>query len=133
MDPRLRRWVRRAERAQYDSQGKLRRLVEICEELGVRTRPAKVGPVWVVPLWSWYHASWDREPDVPGSTAIEKVRTLSRTMCPLHEIGGSARLTPTLLVTRSGDAGFPRLLLGLGARRARLGGRLPGAPLRCHE
>jgi len=71
----LRRALRQPRKALDAVHGKLRGLVEICEELGVRTRAAKVGPVWVVPLWSWYHASWDREPDVPGSTAIEKVRT----------------------------------------------------------
>jgi hypothetical protein len=27
--------------------------------VGVRTRPAKVGGAWVVPLFSWYHADFD--------------------------------------------------------------------------
>ncbi len=45
----------------------------LCHELGVRTEPAKVGGVWIAPIYSWYHASFDREPDVPGAPAVEKV------------------------------------------------------------
>ena len=67
-------WVRKKDREKYDSLGKLRELMRICEELGVKTYPAKIGSkLWVVPLWSWYHASWDREPDIPGAYPIEKV------------------------------------------------------------
>ena len=39
----------------------------------MRTEPAKVGGVWIAPIYSWYHASFDREPDVPGAPAVEKV------------------------------------------------------------
>ena len=60
--------------------GKLRRIQELCEQLGVHTAPACVEGVWVFPLLSWYHATWDREPDVPGSTPIQKV--LRRRVCP---------------------------------------------------
>lgn len=67
-------WVRKKDRELYDSLGKLEALLDICSELGVKTRPEKVGDrVWIVPLWSWYHGSWDREPDIPGSYPIEKV------------------------------------------------------------
>lgn len=45
----------------------------LCRELGVRTEPAKLGGVWIAPIYSWYHASFDREPDVPGAPAVEKV------------------------------------------------------------
>lgn len=41
-----------------DSQAKLERIEALCGELGVRTRPARVGQgeaaVWIVPLASWY-------------------------------------------------------------------------------
>lgn len=53
--------------------GKLRAVQALCARLGVHTAPACVGGVWVVPLFSWYSAHWDREPDVPGSTPISKV------------------------------------------------------------
>lgn len=67
-------WVRKKDREKYDSLGKLRELVKICDELGVKTAPTKIGEIlWIVPIWSWYHATWDREPDVPGAYPIEKV------------------------------------------------------------
>ena len=28
------------------------------------TSPQKVGGVWIVPVCSWYHFSWDREPSL---------------------------------------------------------------------
>lgn len=67
-------WVRRGEREQHDSLGKLSAITAMCAELGVKIGPVRLpGGAWVVPLWSWYHASWDREPDVPGAMPIEKV------------------------------------------------------------
>lgn len=45
----------------------------LCADLGVRTAPASVCGVWIVPLLSWYHATWDREPDVPGAVPVQKV------------------------------------------------------------
>lgn len=67
-------WVRKKDRGMYDSVGKLQEFLRICEELGVKTGPTKVGDfLWIVPLWSWYHASWDKEPDIPGAYPIEKV------------------------------------------------------------
>lgn len=67
-------WVRKAERQRYDSLGKLHHLKEICDELGVLYTPAQLpNGVWIVPLWSWYHASFDKEPDIPGSLPIEKI------------------------------------------------------------
>lgn len=68
-------WIRRGDRAKYGdgSLGKLAHLKSIADELGVKYRPERIGDVWVVPLWSWYHASWDTEPDVVGAIPIEKV------------------------------------------------------------
>lgn len=67
-------WVRKKDREMYDSLGKLEALLDICRDLGVKTTPEKIGDrVWIVPIWSWYHASWDREPDIPGAYPIEKV------------------------------------------------------------
>ena len=51
----------------HDSLAKLRRVVALCAGLGVHTAPARVGAgLWVAPLWSRHHASFDSEPDVPG-------------------------------------------------------------------
>lgn len=45
----------------HDSLEKLRRLIALCDRLGVRTGPGKAGGVWVVPLFSWYEAQFDAE------------------------------------------------------------------------
>ena len=55
--------------------GKLRKINALCAALGVQTAPAELGGIWVVPLLSWYHASWDREPDIAGARPVEKVCT----------------------------------------------------------
>jgi len=44
---------------EYDSLEKLARVLEICDRLGVQTRPARAGELWVVPLYSWYDAEFD--------------------------------------------------------------------------
>lgn len=57
-------WVRDG---RGDSIQKLSRVVEICERLGVSTRPGHAGGSWVVPLFSWYDESFDV--DGSGDTA----------------------------------------------------------------
>lgn len=39
---------------------KLDEINRLCKELGVDTAPACVENVWLVPISSWYHASFDR-------------------------------------------------------------------------
>ncbi len=48
-------------------------LKDLCKELGVHTEPAQIEGVWIAPIYSWYHASFDREPDLRGAPAVEKV------------------------------------------------------------
>ena len=52
--------------ARQSSLEKLRELFELCAELGVHTQPAHVAGAVIAPILSWYHASWDTEPDVIG-------------------------------------------------------------------
>lgn len=52
---------------------------DLCKELGVLTEPARIGGVWIAPIYSWYHASFDREPDLPGAPAVEKASHCFRT------------------------------------------------------
>jgi Icc-related predicted phosphoesterase len=78
-------WTRKSERGQYDSIEKLYKIQDLCSELGIFTAPKKiplsdngdsdgeVEGVWIVPIWSWYHAEWDQEPDIPGALPIERV------------------------------------------------------------
>jgi hypothetical protein len=62
---------------------KLKDLLRICDELGVFTSPCHVedrahprgGKLWIVPLLSWHHASFDTETDITSLDAppIEKL------------------------------------------------------------
>ena len=51
-----------------DSFAKLSSVLSICREEGVLTEPTRMHDaasnrgVWIMPLLSWHHASWDREP-----------------------------------------------------------------------
>jgi predicted phosphodiesterase len=49
-------WVRKEAGTSID---KFFRILDLCEAMDVRTRPAPVGGVWIVPLFSWYEASFD--------------------------------------------------------------------------
>eukprot|EP00927_Polykrikos_kofoidii_P072679 TRINITY_DN68772_c0_g1_i1.p1 TRINITY_DN68772_c0_g1~~TRINITY_DN68772_c0_g1_i1.p1 ORF type:complete len:393 (+),score=28.04 TRINITY_DN68772_c0_g1_i1:65-1180(+) len=59
-----------------DSFDKLHNVINICEKLGVATGPRRIGgtraaeggsaSVWVCPLLSWHHKSFDSEADIEG-------------------------------------------------------------------
>jgi predicted phosphodiesterase len=49
-------WVRADPR---DSLEKFQAVLDTCRTAEVHTAPARVGGAWVVPLFSWYHASFD--------------------------------------------------------------------------
>ncbi|HEX5868988.1 MAG TPA: metallophosphoesterase family protein, partial [Longimicrobium sp.] len=63
-------WVRGEER---DSMEKFHAVLRLCDQAGVRTAPARVGGVWIVPLFSWYHADFD----VRGEGAHEELEAWS--------------------------------------------------------
>ncbi len=46
-----------------DSVDKFNRILRLCDALGVRTRPAGLDGVWIVPLFSWYEAEFDTDGD----------------------------------------------------------------------
>ena len=52
---------------------KLELLRHLCTELGVYTAPCCIEDVWLVPLYSWYHASFDAEPDIHGALPAHQV------------------------------------------------------------
>ncbi len=60
---------------------KLGLLRQMCTDLGVYTIPKCIEGVWIVPLYSWYHASFDTEPDVPGALPVQKVVFWSLSDC----------------------------------------------------
>ena len=62
-------WLRPSDRAAglADSWAKLQAIWALAADAGVRTRPFLLhNRVWIVPLLSWHHRSWDVEPDVVG-------------------------------------------------------------------
>jgi len=71
-------WVTDAKGAK-DSIEKMKEVEELCGRLNVATRAKKItfgnecNSVWVVPIYSWYHASWDREEDWVGIPPATKV------------------------------------------------------------
>jgi len=60
-----------ADDANSNSLHKLECVRALCRRVGVHTSPARIPPppgckrgCWVVPLLSWYHGSFDHEPDI---------------------------------------------------------------------
>jgi len=58
-------WVRDGE---YDSVEKFRQVLRLCDEIGIHTRPSRVGRNWIVPLFSWYQADYDRNGEADVSS-----------------------------------------------------------------
>ncbi|HEX7331909.1 MAG TPA: metallophosphoesterase [Pyrinomonadaceae bacterium] len=40
---------------------KLNRILALCDNLGVETKPARVETFWIVPLFSWYDSAYDED------------------------------------------------------------------------
>ncbi|XP_042054403.1 acyl-carrier-protein phosphodiesterase PptH-like [Salvia splendens] len=59
-------WLRREKTDYLSSLDKLDKLLEACEQLGVETKPSMVDGVGIIPLYSWYHESFDEERDITG-------------------------------------------------------------------
>eukprot|EP00241_Pyramimonas_parkeae_P006265 CAMPEP_0114259434 /NCGR_PEP_ID=MMETSP0058-20121206/19892_1 /TAXON_ID=36894 /ORGANISM="Pyramimonas parkeae, CCMP726" /LENGTH=394 /DNA_ID=CAMNT_0001374483 /DNA_START=1251 /DNA_END=2435 /DNA_ORIENTATION=- len=64
-------WCRGTARsASENSLGKLAQILSMCARLGVHTGPYRIPAsgsqraCWIVPMLSWYHASFDDEPDI---------------------------------------------------------------------
>ncbi|XP_059453472.1 uncharacterized protein LOC132184010 isoform X3 [Corylus avellana] len=49
-----------------DSLEKLNKLLDACRGLGVETNPMVIDGLGIIPLFSWYHESFDREKDITG-------------------------------------------------------------------
>jgi Icc-related predicted phosphoesterase len=82
-------WVRGDPR---DSMRKFHDVLRLCDQVGVRTGPARVGGAWVVPLFSWYDPSFD----VLGEGAEEELEAWSdRYFCRWPE--GTGRVDEAFL------------------------------------
>jgi predicted phosphodiesterase len=52
----------------YDSVEKFRRVLRLCDEIGIHTRPSRAGKNWIVPLFSWYASDYDRRGEADVSS-----------------------------------------------------------------
>ncbi|KAI3982790.1 hypothetical protein MKX01_010273 [Papaver californicum] len=59
-------WRRSKGEKHLDSLEKLNRLLDGCKGLGVETSPMIVDGLGIIPLFSWYHESFDKEKDITG-------------------------------------------------------------------
>lgn len=41
-------------------------MLDACKRIGVETNPTVVGALGIIPLFSWYHESFDKEEDITG-------------------------------------------------------------------
>jgi hypothetical protein len=61
-------WVRFDD---FDSIEKLKRILAMCDGLGVHTTPVKLEQVWIVPLFSWYDPDFDDEEHEEEESELE--------------------------------------------------------------
>ncbi|CAK9164342.1 unnamed protein product [Ilex paraguariensis] len=59
-------WCRWEKDDELDSLEKLNRLLDACTRLEVQTKPMVIDGLGIIPLFSWYHESFDREKDITG-------------------------------------------------------------------
>lgn len=59
-------WCHREGEDYVSSLQKLNKLLDACRVLGVETNPMVVDGLGIIPLFSWYHESFDREKDITG-------------------------------------------------------------------
>ncbi len=71
-----------------DSIDKMERILQLCLEEDIRIGPVKVGSLWIVPLLSWHHLSFDSEPPI-CSESWAGIPTASRTV----KVGADYRKT----------------------------------------
>lgn len=83
-------WVTKQEREQgVDSLSRLAEIIALCDKLGVHTRPKRMGKVWIVPIYSWYHNCFDSEPDLAIPPGFAK---LAQTVLPVDVACSDYRL-----------------------------------------
>ncbi|CAN1846315.1 [Acyl-carrier-protein] phosphodiesterase PptH, partial [Linum perenne] len=59
-------WCRKEGEDYLDSLEKLNKLLGACRGLGVETQPLVINGLGIIPLFSWYHESFDKETDITG-------------------------------------------------------------------
>ncbi|KAL4553689.1 hypothetical protein Ndes2526B_g03522 [Nannochloris sp. 'desiccata'] len=74
-------WIRSID-ASKNSYEKLQRILTLCQDLGVHTTPQKIDDkVWIAPLQSWHHKSFDTDPDIPDIPAATRFTIADYAAC----------------------------------------------------
>eukprot|EP00850_Spirogloea_muscicola_P010798 SM000064S19820 [mRNA] locus=s64:536002:538047:- [translate_table: standard] len=90
-----------------DSLAKLAAVLDLCAKLRVDTAPRRIGDVWIVPIFSWHHQSFDKEPDIEDFVIppLEKV-SMDYKVCRWPEPLSNADDTLARHFDRMNDAPF---------------------------
>ncbi len=87
-------WIRSSDTSK-NSLEKLQRILALCDKLQVHTTPRKIdNSVWIAPLHSWHHKSFDTDPDIPDIPAASTLTIADYAACtwpPDHLPPGSLR------------------------------------------
>ncbi|GMH38657.1 hypothetical protein BSKO_06541 [Bryopsis sp. KO-2023] len=70
-----------------NSMDKLAAVLDACDDLGVIIHPQKIGNLWVVPILSWHHKSFDTEPGIPDVPRASKLTISDYRCCKWAETG----------------------------------------------
>ncbi|CAA6655707.1 unnamed protein product [Spirodela intermedia] len=87
-------WCRREGGSFLHSLEKLNALLDVCRDLGVETGPGIVDGVGIVPLYSWYHESFDKEKDISGF----RIPSLDTVCKDFHACKWPHELSPKILL-----------------------------------
>jgi len=92
-----------------DSFQKLQLILQLCQELGIHTTPARLGNLCIVPLLSWHHSSWDTEPDIQGVPHVSALSIADYGACIWPDTGPGTSIIRVLFMSVVASA----LILGL--------------------
>lgn len=73
-----------------DSLQKLYLVLSLCVQLGVHIVPHRLGNLWIAPLLSWHHKTFDKEQDIPGVPSYMSVNDYIACEWPTQICRGSS-------------------------------------------
>ncbi len=74
-------WIRSTDSSK-NSLEKLQHIVALCNALEVHTTPQKIdNKVWIAPLQSWHHKSFDVDPEIPDIPAVSPLTIADYAAC----------------------------------------------------
>lgn len=82
-----------------DSFQKLQLILQLCQELGIHTTPARLGNLCIVPLLSWHHSSWDKEPDIQGVPHVSALSIADYGACIWPDTGPGTSVSVMLFIS----------------------------------